>query len=1090
MAVFNPARRPFAVRGWMGVTIAVSALAVAAWLGWPADSEGEARADSSGRRNTAGHVAGEPIHGVAPAGTPDASPDRGADVAQPSSESIVPPSRVEFGEPRELTITVRGSSSGPIAGATIDVVRRMGVAPGPLEELDPDRVTRSLSRRHATTDASGSAVVSIPPGEHIVVVRRPGFETGLRQVGAGPVDGNPIVVQVDATTGIHGVVIDAATRTPIAGVRLLAIPWDASRRDPTDAVEDIDRILAARAAFSGADGRFALDHSRNVQHVLWCFVEDVPPILLDNVSPLQSDVIVRVGGTASVAGIVVDADGAAVAGAHVDCAAQGEWPLVTAGETRTDAEGRFRLSELPTGLVAFRVTAEGFGVVKSFQTLPLDADDPIEIALAPEAPFRGRVVDQLGRPLAGALVRVHDRDQNLEPSRMETEEDGTFWSINVPASHRLEIWISRRGTFTQKYFGWKAPCEDAEFVLPLALALRGSVVDADDRPVPSFEIARRFDTMAFDSELAELQLPWTRFQAEDGRFAILVAPGGGTITVRAAGFESATLPYHDRGPGEELEPITVALAAGQAVSGRVLGTDGSPIAGASVRLAEQTRFGEPVTCEGLGATTTDRAGGFRLAQAGSTPFDLLIQAAGRGRLLLRDQRVEDFPRDLILEPPGAIEGIAAMPWRSPETTALVLVRPLGTHVTDAMRPDVFGRFRFDGLGRGAHVVELGDGWAQAERGSNQMQSTVVDVVPGETTWVELESGGAGCEVEGSVRCAAASALPDRFEVSLLQEMDGELRVRALTPTDGSGWFCFGRVKPGRYRARVRSRAAGDVVGAERELRIAEGVERVSLDFDVVAQGIAGRVRDSTGAPVQAQVTLLDPRAGEVVARSSTDREGVYRILTRADTALLWLRSRGFAEAWETGVDLAAGANAPPLDHVLAVEARLLVDVVDDRGAGVVGATVEVDVRGRPGVLPALAQSSDAGGRCTFGQLRRGALSLAARRAGHVPSASTPVLVAEGESRRVTLQLVRCGSIEIHATAVHGRPAAGAELLVQPTAAEPAIEPRRVVADTGGKAVVADLPPGSYAVSAPPGVPTPLEVRPGGTVRCEIRIEGS
>src|SRR5690606_39247115 len=55
------------------------------------------------------------------------------------------------------------------------------------------------------------------------------------------------------------------------------------------------------------------------------------------------------------------------------------------------------------------------------------------------AEVRGRVVDSLGNPLAGASVRVLDAEGRRSALATQTEQDGTFVLRNVPEDSRLRV---------------------------------------------------------------------------------------------------------------------------------------------------------------------------------------------------------------------------------------------------------------------------------------------------------------------------------------------------------------------------------------------------------------------------------------------------------------------------------------------------------------------------------------------------------------------------------------------------------------------------------------------------------------------------
>ncbi|MBI5835071.1 MAG: carboxypeptidase regulatory-like domain-containing protein [Armatimonadetes bacterium] len=143
-------------------------------------------------------------------------------------------------------------------------------------------------------------------------------------------------------------------------------------------------------------------------------------------------------------GRVVDETGRAVPGATValSLAPAGEHPEFCtepdALTCRTDADGRYRFAEVPTGWSGqLRAGRAGYrqsavvGVEPLGQALPQDLT---LLRLAESA--TGRVIDRAGRPVAGAMVLAQDY-QNGAPAI--TRADGTFVCSRLP-SQRVTLW--------------------------------------------------------------------------------------------------------------------------------------------------------------------------------------------------------------------------------------------------------------------------------------------------------------------------------------------------------------------------------------------------------------------------------------------------------------------------------------------------------------------------------------------------------------------------------------------------------------------------------------------------------------------------
>jgi len=153
---------------------------------------------------------------------------------------------------------------------------------------------------------------------------------------------------------------------------------------------------------------------------------------------------IKPGQGAVVAGNVFDmATSKPLADARITVGQAGanrEYKTVAAGQS--DAEGRFRIEKVPAGTVRVSVAADGYAsLVAGYTRLVTDgylAFDDIE--LARQATVTGSVVDDAGRPIAGADVRLADTmgmdglGYHLpESPPATTDAQGRFHIAGVPA---------------------------------------------------------------------------------------------------------------------------------------------------------------------------------------------------------------------------------------------------------------------------------------------------------------------------------------------------------------------------------------------------------------------------------------------------------------------------------------------------------------------------------------------------------------------------------------------------------------------------------------------------------------------------------
>ena len=148
-------------------------------------------------------------------------------------------------------------------------------------------------------------------------------------------------------------------------------------------------------------------------------------------------------GRGALVGRVFGPDGLPNAGAVVSAyaltdGAAGSAPPIA--ETRTSADGRFALRDLPAGAVQLSARAVGFRDAQALAAVPVGAEQAVDLALAealPEGQIRGTVRGTGGAPLP-ATVRIDPLGLVLT-----AERDGTF-SVDV-APGRYEVLVTAPG---------------------------------------------------------------------------------------------------------------------------------------------------------------------------------------------------------------------------------------------------------------------------------------------------------------------------------------------------------------------------------------------------------------------------------------------------------------------------------------------------------------------------------------------------------------------------------------------------------------------------------------------------------------------
>ncbi len=270
-------------------------------------------------------------------------------------------------------------------------------------------------------------------------------------------------------------------------------------------------------------------------------------------------------------GLVVDEDGAPVAGATVDFGTASRFTMGVGSEriadVGVDTGGRFRVAGLAPGqAVSLSVRAPGF-VSARLQRVTVDASldaEEVEVRLRKAMELSGRVTDEVtGEGIEGARIRF---DQTVPDGDAGTESDrnGDFVLSGFPAG---------AGVLTARAGGYKRlerPLAEAP-PNPLELVLRPEpeidvlgVVIRDGAPVAGASVSIRSAVSVTDAS---------------GRFALRASPGLVSLECSVPGLTRPS--RRDIDVTASLGEITIDVTP-VTVRGRVTGQNGMPVPAASV----------------------------------------------------------------------------------------------------------------------------------------------------------------------------------------------------------------------------------------------------------------------------------------------------------------------------------------------------------------------------------------------------------------------------------------------------------------------------------------------------------------------------
>ncbi|GEM_PF-4307174 len=417
----------------------------------------------------------------------------------------------------------------------------------------------------------------------------------------------------------------------------------------------------------------------------------------------------------------------------------GAAPIVIVGRTETDAEGRYRIENLPAGAVRVFAAKEGYSLHYRDVSIPPGGDLELNFVLFPigtgEGSIFGRVVDaREGRPLGGAVVWVTSAEElpilashpvilfgravtdelgryridglPVGPVRVFAVKEGYRLAdrrVSVPAGEATEVNFELQPIPVLETGHIAGVVRDAVTLEPLAEVL--ITLLPDDEAV--FALSQRADLVA------------TAVTDAEGRFGFRDVPAGRyRLQAARAGYEPAVRPaWVEPGTVTRVDFLLLPLERPDpgALAGQVRhGETGEPLAGAWVRLFPA---GHGWLAENDALTTrTNEAGRYAFARLRPGPYQAIagkhgFEPAAEVVFISSGGRVE---LDFDLRPVtavGAIEGrVADARTDEPIAGALVFVplldRPHSASPDTALyaRTNDRGLYRIEGVPAGERLV--------------------------------------------------------------------------------------------------------------------------------------------------------------------------------------------------------------------------------------------------------------------------------------------------------------------------------------------------------------------------------------------------
>ena len=220
----------------------------------------------------------------------------------------------------------------------------------------------------------------------------------------------------------------------------------------------------------------------------------------------------------------------------------------------SDANGQYEVKAIPPGRYGIRFRHKRYEPLDRLGMLFQNPTDEyrVDVAVALGQRITGRVVDEQGKPIAGANVQA----SNIESAMTgKSEQDGTFdlgglfhKQVNCQAS------MKGYGTVTMRNLPVDGP--PVEFRLPKAGAVIGKLLV--DVPIIEFQIVlTRYDEefkQVVPAESKQFQKsPGNGFSMDD------IAPGAYWVEIQVEGYEAVDRPQIQVVGGQILEGVTLTL---------------------------------------------------------------------------------------------------------------------------------------------------------------------------------------------------------------------------------------------------------------------------------------------------------------------------------------------------------------------------------------------------------------------------------------------------------------------------------------------------------------------------------------------------
>jgi uncharacterized GH25 family protein len=561
------------------------------------------------------------------------------------------------------------------------------------------------------------------------------------------------------------------------------------------------------------------------------------------------------------------------------------------GKTGTD--GRFEVKGLGEGTYSLSARAKGF-LSGSGRQVEISAESEREFSVPIDlgGSISGRVIESTGTPVAGATVRpsvnVTSPEEwnqgfgNVFAISVATLADGSFKlegllphkAYTVSATQKDHAPGASKGIVVER----RGSVEGIEITLPPGATIRGRITDASGSTgIAGASVQAQLERQE-ESEnrffVQNNQGPSAAASDSEGNYILkALAAGSYTVRVQAKDRMSASRTGVEVEEGGTASGIDLVLGAGETLRGKVVDSDGAPVAGADVQISSNESA----------QTRTDAEGKFQATGVpkGSVSVNVSKQGFEQSSAQVKAPGPEV---QVTLQRSAKIRGnIHAPDQETYKNYQVAAVQKRGSEEND------WGNWRYSQRNdaTGAFEVSVGEGtWI--------IQATMQNFAPGETEPITVKAGDVvdsvvvemkkGGEIAGTVTDRATGDPIEGAQVSFVNQAPETQRAWRVfgnpgARTDAEGAFTLEGVLDGTYTI-VASHANYAQGGASGIVVTSGRSSPVKVELGA-GGGIRGTVIKN-GSPVpnlEIVAFLESPNDGTGVQKQAkTDAEGRFEIL--------------------------------------------------------------------------------------------------------------------------------------------------------------------------------------------------------------------